>query len=185
MKRVFAIAFVFSWAISVMAINISHKAKELSAPALMIKKEKFFSADGKLKIMFPGEPVRTENKVPTDVGEITMVMFMFEKSLAEAFMVAYSDYPAEKIMGQDPYLLLDASKNGVLSNFGATEQKLKKFRIKSFPAISFEGIGTTFSTSYLLVLRNNRLYQAGIIKSGSLPSKKDANAFLGSFELTE
>ncbi len=185
MKGIFTITVVFFWSISVMAIHISHKAKELSASALLIKKEKYFSTDGKFKIMFPGEPVRTEEKVSTDVGDITMVMFMFEKSQAEAFMVAYSDYPVETIQDQDPYKLLEGSKNGVLSNFGATEQNLKKFRIKSYPAISFEGKGTTFCTSYLLVLRNNRLYQAGILKSGSLPSKKDVKSFVGSFELTD
>lgn len=185
MKKVFAVLFVFSWAISVMAIHTSHKAKELIASALLIKKEKYFSADGKFKIMFPGEPIRTEEKVPTDVGEITMVMFMFERNQAEAFMVAYSDYPAEMIQGLDPYQLLDGSKNGLLSNIGATEQNLKKFIIKSFPAISFEGKGTTFCTSYLLVLRNNRLYQVGILKSGSFPSKKDVKSFVGSFELTD
>jgi len=54
MKKVFAVLFVFSWAISVMAIHTSHKAKELIASALLIKKEKYFSADGKFKIMFPG-----------------------------------------------------------------------------------------------------------------------------------
>jgi len=112
-------------------------------------------------------------------------MFMFEKNQAEAFMVAYSDYPAEMIQGLDPYQLLDGSKNGLLSNIGATEQNLKKFLIKSFPAISFEGKGTTFCTSYLLVLRNNRLYQVGILKSRSLPAKKNVKSFVGSFELTD
>ncbi|MCX7743753.1 MAG: hypothetical protein N2167_04220 [Flavobacteriales bacterium] len=185
MKRVLLIAFVFFWAVSVMAVTTSHKAMKFSASAAMIKKEKYFSADGKFKIMFPGNPVRTEEKVPTDVGDITMVMFMFEKSQTEAFMVAYSDYPVEMMQGLDPYQLLDGSKNGVLSNFGATELNLKKFRIKSFPAITFEGKGTSYCTSYLLVLRNNRLYQAGILKAGSLPSKKDVKSFIGSFELTD
>lgn len=185
MKRVLMVAMFVSWAISVMAITAGKKATDLCAFVAMIKKEKYYSADGKFKIMFPGNPIRTEEKVPTDIGNITMVMFMFEKSKEEAYMAAYSDYPAEAMQGLDPYQLLDGSKNGVLSNFGATEQNLKKFKIKGFSAITFEGKGNTFCTSYLLVLRNNRLYQAGILKSGSLPNKKYVKSFIGSFELTD
>lgn len=185
MKKLFVFAFVFSWAVSAMAINFGCKTKELSAASDLTKKEKFYSAEGKFKIMFPGEPVRTEEVIPTEVEDITMVMFMFEKSQAEVFLVAYLDYPAEKMKGRDPYVVLDASKNGILSNLSAIEQIQKKFKISGFPAISFEGKGSTFGTSYLLVLRNNRLYQVGIINSGSMLSKSDAKSFIKSFELTD
>ncbi len=184
MKRIVMVALFVSWAISVMAITAGEKATDLCAFAVTIKKEKYYSADGKFKIMFPGNPFRTEEKVSTIIGSITMVMFMFEKNMEEAYMVAYSDYPAEAIQGHDPYQLLNSSKNDVLSNLGATEQNFKMIKINGFPAITFEGKGNTYCTSYLLVLRNNRLYQAGILKSGTLPNKKDVKTFIGSFELT-
>lgn len=168
----------------VQAMPLTHQCTQEAGKVLAGKKQKYHSADGKFKIMFPAEPTRSEDNVPTDLGDIKMVMFMYEKSPSEAYMVAYSDYPESSMQGQDPYALMEASKGGVLGNFGATGENVKRFKIQNYPALSFDGRGNAYCTSYLLVLRNNRLYQVAILKANELPAKKDVKSFIASFELT-
>lgn len=181
-KQIIFLALILT-GLTLHASSVSYYGVQ-KAGKVLAGKQKFYSPDGKFKIMFPAEPTRTEENVPTDLGDIKMVMFMYEKNPSEAFMVAYSDYPESSISGQEPYALMESSKEGVLNNFGATAENVKKYKIQNYPALSFEGRGTDFCTSYLLVLRNNRLYQIAILKAGQLPDKADVKSFILSFELT-
>lgn len=150
-----------------------------------ISTDKFHSVEGKFKINFPGTPQQTQESIPTDVGKIEMVSFMYEKSVTEAYMVAYSDYPSEMVKASDTKTMLNDAKNGFLGELGLTVDKEEEITIDGFKGISFKAKGGTYYTVFKDVLVNNRLYQFGILKDGSYPSEEAIKSFIDSFELVK
>ncbi len=130
--------------------------------------QKFHSPEGRFKIAFEAEPVVTTQDIPTEIGAIQMTMFMHEKSLEEAFMAAYSDYPAELVNQLDPYDLLESAKDGAVSNLGVTISEEKKITIQGYPAWDFKGNGlNNLRLVSRIIMVGNRLYQAMYLKQGT------------------
>ncbi len=144
---------------------------------------KFTTEEGNFRIAFPGEPTISSEKVPTDVGDIEMHMYMYEKGIDEAYMVASSDYPKELVDAGDKDEMLQGSKEGVVSNINATIEDEKKVEIEGHPGLSFKAKGPEFSTVYKLFMINNRLYQIGILRAKDYPTDADTKSFIDSFEL--
>lgn len=147
----------------------------------------FVSEDGNFSIDFIGaNPTPQVSTVPTDVGDIEMVMFMYEKSVTEALMVVYSDYPSALINesnGADG--LLEGAKGGALGNLGIVEADTEeKVKLDGHPGLRFTGNNGQYYVSYEIYLVNNRLYQIGILRDGSYAQKEEVDRFLGSFKLT-
>jgi hypothetical protein len=147
----------------------------------------FVSEDGNFSVDFLGQtPTKTSSNVPTDVGDVEINMFMYEKSVTEALMVAYSDYPSEMIDESDGAdNLLQGAKNGALGNLGITSTDVeKKIDIDGHPGLFFTGNNGQYFVTYEVYLVHNRLYQVAILRDGSYASDEDRNTFLGSFKLT-
>jgi len=128
----------------------------------------FTSKDGKFKINFSGTPTESSDIVPTEVGNIEMTSFMYEKSATEAYMVAYNDYPSEMVKNSSVDDLLDGAKNGSSSSLGITQFDIdKKMEIEGNPGRHFKGTNGAYYAEYKLFLKGNRLYQIALIRDGS------------------
>ena len=110
---------------------------------------------------------------------------MHEESRSKAYMVAYCDYPAEIIKGDNPVAFLQRSKEGVIGNFEAkiTDEKVGKFQGNE--TIDFTASGPKYHTAYKLILAGNRLYQVGILQDNGPVSQSDIDTFIGSFKITD
>jgi hypothetical protein len=148
-----------------------------------VSTEAFVDEDGFFSIKFPGEPTVESQNVPTEVGDIEMVTFMYEKSATEVYMVAYSDYPSALIEMSDPAELLQGAKDGALGTYGATISEESEVEMDGNPGMMFKANSDSYYVTYEIYLVDNRLYQIVILKDGSYPSEDDYNTFIKSFTL--
>ncbi|MBE2246414.1 MAG: hypothetical protein IAE67_04100 [Candidatus Competibacteraceae bacterium] len=187
MKKQFVFAIVLSCSL-LLAAGCGKKASDNttsdnSSTTTSENVNKFTTEEGNFKIAFPGEPTISNEKVPTEVGDIDMHMYMYEKGYDEAYMVAFSDYPKELVDAGDKGEMLQGSKEGVVSNISAKLEDEKKIEIDGHPGLFFKAKGPQFATVYKLFMVNNRLYQVGILRASDYPSDADTKSFLDSFEL--
>lgn len=156
------------------------------AETALAEDEDFVSEDGKYSINFPGTPVGTDQKEPTAVGDIVIHMDMYEKSATEVFMVGYNDYPSELVEMSDPKEMLVGGIEGAKSSMGCDVEDFREMgELDGNPTIELKARSTAsnYHVHYFCVMRNNRLYQVGILRDGSYPSKKDVENFTRTFEL--
>lgn len=147
--------------------------------------EKYTSVDGKFKIAFPGTPTLGSEAIPTEVGNIEMKSFTYEKSATEAYMVAYSDYPSELVKQSDPETLLTGAKEGALTSQNATMDSEEKITLDGNPGYYFTAKKDSYYMCYKIFLKENRLFQILMIRDGAYPSKEAVDEFIGSFELVK
>jgi len=143
---------------------------------------KYTNEDGNFKIAFPGAPTLASENIPTEVGDIEMKSFTYEKSVTEAYMLAYSDYPSEIVKQSDPETLLKGAKEGALSSQQATMETEKKITIDGNPGYYFTAVKDSYYMCYKIFLKENRLYQILMLRDGAYPSKEAIDEFMGSFE---
>ncbi|MCF6364601.1 MAG: hypothetical protein L3J35_00185 [Bacteroidales bacterium] len=147
--------------------------------------DKYHSVDGRFKVNFSGTPDVSNESVPTDVGNIEMYMFMYEKSITEAEMIAYSDYPSAMVKASNPDDMLQGAKEGAVGNLGATIVEEKEITYGKHKGLEFRANSPQFYVNYRIFLVNNRLYQIAIMRDGSFASQSNVDKFFNSFELIE
>ncbi len=145
----------------------------------------YMSKDGKFSINFPGTPTVESQKVATEVGDIEMVTFMYEKSATEIYMVAYSDYPSAMVEMSDPKTLLTGAKEGALSSYGAKVTEENDVELDGNPGMTFKANSDSYYVTYEIYMVGNRLYQIVILRDGSYPTDEAYNSFIKTFKLTE
>ena len=144
----------------------------------------FQSEDGKFQINFGGTPNITTESVPTDVGNIEMTTFMYEKSATEIYAVFYGDYPSSILDVSEPEELLKNGKQGVVNSIGIVQFDVEEELNKDGNAgLHFRGTNGSFYVEYEMYMVGNRLYQVGILRDGSYPTQENIENFFGSFEL--
>lgn len=173
-------------AVAMLVCNTQNTYANIDDDPLLVV-EKYKSEKGNFSIDFPGTPTVSEDIVPTDVGNITMYSYMYEKSVTEAYMVALSDYPSEMVAMSDEGDLLDGGKNGALESLGISKlDEEKDIELKGgHPGKYFKGTNGTYYVVYKMYLVKNRLYQVAVLKDGSYPMGKEFDAFMSSFKLLD
>lgn len=147
----------------------------------------FVSMDGNYSINFPGTPTGTDQVESTAVGDIVIHMDMYEKSATEVFMVGYNDYPSALVENGDNTAMLEGGVEGAK---GALACDVEDFReigeLDGCPTIEFKARSTAsnYHVHYFCLMRNNRLYQVGILRDGSYPSAEVVENFTRTFKLT-
>lgn len=171
------------------AVELEKMAAELEAELaeLSISSEIYSPEDGGFKINFFGiSPIVSSETVPTDVGNIEMTTYMYEKSVTEVYMVAYSDYPSQSFEFSTPEDLLLGGKEGAISSLGVTQLDLEEdMDLDGNSGLHFKGVAGTFYVEYEMYIVKNRLYQIAILRDGSYPSQTSVDSFLGTFELVD
>jgi hypothetical protein len=155
-------------------------------PATEVSGDGFTSKDGHFTINFPGEPTHSEQSVATEVGDILMETYMYQKSETEIFMVAYSDYPSIYVSESNAEELLAGGKTGAMESLGivATETD-EDVELNGHPGNYFTANNGQYYVCYEMYLVNNRLYQIAILRDGSSPTQEDVDGFTKTFNLTE
>jgi len=145
----------------------------------------FSDAEGNFKIRFPVAPTRSSQPITTDVGEITMVSFMYEQGDEAAYMLAYSDYPKTAIEGSNTQELLKNAMNGFVNSLQVNIEKEELISLGKSKGIYFTGKNATGDLYVIMkdYLVGNRLYQIGILQSNRYPTEKEVNDFINSFKL--
>jgi len=146
----------------------------------------YYSEDGGFKVKFAGEPKVSSDIVPTDVGDIEMMSFLYEKSITEAYMVAYSDYPTAMVEQSSAKDMLIGAKNGSSGNMGITSFDLdEEVEMDGNPGMYFKGNANSIYAEYKIFLVGSRLYQIAILRDGSYATPERSDEFFSSFKLVE
>ncbi|MDF1672026.1 MAG: hypothetical protein P1U41_00845 [Vicingaceae bacterium] len=146
----------------------------------------YHSEDGRFKVKFLGEPKVSSDVVPTDVGDIEMMSFLYEKSVTEAYMVAYSDYPSAMVEKSSVKDMLVGAKNGSSGNLGITSFDLdEEVELDGNPGMYFKGSANSIYAEYKMFLVASRLYQIAILRDGSYSMPERSDDFFNSFQLVD
>ena len=160
-------------------------SKSLEDQTSDLVSDKYTSEDGKFKVNFPGTPTVASDNIPTEVGNIEMKSFTYEKSATEVYMIAYSDYPSELVKQSDPDAILTGAKEGALNNMGATMETEEKISMDGHPGYIFKAVKDSYYMVYKIFLKDNRLYQILMMRDGAYPSQEAVDSYIGSFELID
>ena len=152
-----------------------------------ISSEMYESEDGRFKVNFLGAtPEISSESVPTELGDIEITMFLYEKSLTEAYIIGYNDYPSAIVEAGSTADMLAGGKEGVINSMGVTHLDLEEeVSIDGHSGLHFKGVAGTMHVEYQMYLVENRLYQIGVIRDGSYVTQDRVDTFFGTFELTD
>lgn len=166
--------------------ELAEEAPEEAVEEEPTKEDLYYSEDGRFKVKFAGEPKVNSDIVPTDVGNIEMMSFLYEKSLTEAYMVAYSDYPSALVEQSSANDMLIGARDGSSGKMGITSFDLdEEIEIDGNPGRYFKGKAKSIHAEYKIYLVGNRLYQVAILRDGAYSMPKRSDEFFNSFQLVE
>ena len=149
-----------------------------------VNQRNLFDTDPNFKMYFFGiEPTRSESTVPTELGNILMVTYMYEEGTNAAYMLARAAYPKEKVKNSNPKDMLNGAISGFNDNLKLIISTQKDIKIKNYPGIYFESSGGTYFTAATFYLVDNVLYQIAILRADRKPTTTEINKFLFSFQL--
>ncbi|MEB3268221.1 MAG: hypothetical protein VKJ09_06760 [Leptolyngbya sp.] len=153
------------------------------------KIETFTSDNGGFVVSTPIVLEEATQSVDTAVGPIDIYTYTAEDRNA-AYVVAYSDYPAEIVAQNDPATMLNGSRDGAVGNVGGTLISEDEIELGGNPGRSLvidaqteDGQAATVNARIYLV--DNRLYQVLVVVPKGEEDKVDIQGFLDSFTLTE
>lgn len=153
----------------------------------VLSSEIYESEDGRFKINFLGAtPDVSTQSIPTELGEIEITMFLYEKSITEAYVLGYNDYPSAIVEAGSTDDMLAGGKDGVVNSMGITQFDLEEeVSLDGHSGLHFKGVAGSLHIEYQMYLVDNRLYQIGIVRDGSYATQDRVDTFLGTFELTD
>lgn len=149
------------------------------------------SKDGKFAAKMPGQPEKSSMTEPTEVGPILIETYMYEESATKVYIIGYNDYPSVLFEDASEDEIMEAIENaidGATSSMGIDIiEEVKVLDMDGTPGLMIKGKSSTnsFHTHYKAYLRDNRLYQVGILRDGSYPVDEKSDIFFGNFKLTK
>jgi hypothetical protein len=162
--------------------SIEETAEEATIPS-----EIYESEVGRFKVNFLGAaPDVSTQSIPTELGDIEITMFLYEKSITEAYIIGYNDYPSAIIEAGSTDEMLAGGKEGVANSMGITQFDLEEeVSLDGNAGLHFKGVAGALHIEYQMYVVGNRLYQIGIVRDGSYAKQDRVDTFLGTFELTD
>jgi hypothetical protein len=149
-------------------------------------REPYSSAEGKYRIKFPGTPKVTDKTTNSAAGELTVNIATYATSDGNTYVVSYLDYP-NAVDPKNQAKFFDALRDEVKGTDGKLigSEKDRTIGEEKRPAREFTVEKNRQRIRLRVVLRQNRLYQVGVIGTADFVTGKDANAFMDSLELTK
>jgi hypothetical protein len=134
-------------------------------------------------INFPGQPELTTDPIESEeLGTLETVMYLYEYSVSLAYIVAYTEYPADKLGDFDVDELLDVTMYGFVEELGMQVDSKEKINLKKNPGLEYFASGNDFYAHFNVYIVNNVLFQVGVLSDKEL-NHADSHAFLKSFKL--
>lgn len=153
------------------------------------------SAEGKYKILMPGDPSVETKKIPTAIGELTMYIAVVESAMEGdenlIYMSAFSEYPTDKInsdMGKEGLdRFFKGAAEGGAKNMNGTVKTITESSYKEYPArIIIADInlgGQDFVAVQKLILVKNKFYMLQTFTQPGKAENDNIKKFFESFEL--
>jgi len=157
----------------------------------------FTAPDGNFTGRLPKEPEVDEQAVPTEAGDIQIVMYLVENN-DRAVMLSHNEFPeavAEAIATGDDTLIqgvLDGGRDGAVGNVSGTLQDEKQITVGGYPGREFtfsvdssaSPTGEAITGIARVILTTDRLYQLISLATGDETDPALVQAFFDSFQLT-
>jgi hypothetical protein len=150
----------------------------------------FKSKEGKFSVALPGKPAEQTTKVPSDLGQLEVHLFVVDLK-DKAYLVSYSDYPKGSVGDKSEKIekVLDGVVNGnakgvkgkLLSQEKITIGK-KKYAGREVQIEMPDKKGLYRARVFLV---GDRLYQAIALGPTEFAKGKDVDAFLDSLVIEE
>lgn len=135
-----------------------------------------------LSLKVPGPVTKTEEKVPTEVGEITATIWMYEASNENAWMVGMNDYP-KGVLHVDPNVVLDGARDGAVGNVNGKLLSEKKITVDGWPGRELVIAAEGLKTHARVVLVGDRLVQALVVTAEDSTQTADVRTYLDSMKI--
>ncbi len=155
----------------------------------------FQNTEGKFKMLFPRQPVKSVQDLSESGFDLKMNIFLYDASKYkddnEAYLIMFCDYPDTLISSEFKDEILDSffSKGieGAAKNMQGTVTSMQKITYKEFPGrkvkISFmEGKGIGYMIMYLV---NSRAYILEVVCEPLKDKNASIDKFLNSFALVD
>ncbi len=151
------------------------------------KLETYTSADGKFRVLLLPDPKVTSDKIATPSGAVPFTTVRSDAGRGLSYGVTFADYP-ESFQDLDPKAVLDGVRDGLKGPDGKVESdKDVKFGPDGNPltAREIKIVAGKNAIRVRLLLVGGRLYQVMVAGSDANVTGKQADEFLGSFELVK
>lgn len=156
----------------------------------------FNAPDGSFTVRLPKEPEVETQTIPTEAGNIAMVLYTAE-TRDRAAMLTHNGFPAaivDLIASGDATVIksmLDSGRDGAVANVSGTLQSEKEVTVAGFPGRDFtftveagqSPTGKGITGTARAVLTKDRLYQVMYLEATDKADPAVAQAFLESFQL--
>jgi hypothetical protein len=161
-------------------------ALALSACAPELDWRELSVPDGQFAALLPCKARAESRTLNTAAGVLKMTMYAC--SLKGGTMgVAFTDYPAAALAGENMRGQLNAAADALLRNIGAGLRSEQDIQVAGLPGrqISAEGSGAAQATllKARFVVSGSRLYQIAYVGAREDLAMADIDMFLGSFKL--
>ncbi len=160
----------------------------LLAVALALQADgSFVSTKGGFEVKLPGKPVEQLKRVPSDLGEIDMHLYVVDKG-SSAYFAAYNDFP--DIIADAPVEnVLNGAANGAIQSSKGKLLVQKDIRLGAIPGKEVEfsvqmGPGKSGTARSWIYLDKTRLYQVMVLGDPAIVTGKIGTDFLNSFKIT-
>lgn len=152
----------------------------------------FQSFDGKFKILSPGEMVKKENPVKTDIGDLNYITYLHQSLEKDpdnlVYMVSYCDYPKYSIHSDSTELVEAFFKTTVETAVESVSGELSyssEISLDDFPGrlwrVNYNDGKALIKTKSFLV--GNRYYSIQVISLKEKGMNLQVDQFLDSFSL--
>jgi len=150
------------------------------------------NTDYNFSVSIPEEPKAMSQEVPTQVGNLTMNMFMVDASTNESssnlvYMIVHTQYPAnpEKVDESDVQKMLDGSVDGAVSNVQGKLVFQNKIELEGYPGRETK-IEVQGAYMYMnMYVKDDVLYAVQTICMAENDENEEIKKFLNSFKLNK
>ncbi len=148
--------------------------------------KEFSSQEGGFKVLLPGTPTQTKDKVNTRNGSIPTNVFVVGRQNEAVYVVGYADFPKNiSLTSREVQPLLPQLNSRRSAQTGVRVVSQRTLRLKNVPGREIrlqdsQGVSLRVRTYAI----NKRLYQVAVITNKEASLTKSIEGFFNSFQLT-
>lgn len=144
---------------------------------------RFYSEDGRFKVNFTTKPVVKNQLVKNNSGNFILTTFFSKISELEKHYASYAVYDYSVKNNDDKKILLENSKNHLLSQLEIDITYEKDTIINNYTGNIFKATDGNYYVSILQLIDNSRVFQVGIMKNDNSPVEQEFLKLINSFEI--
>lgn len=154
--------------------------------------EVFQSFDGKFKVLSPGEMIKKENPIKTEIGDLNYITYLYQSIEKDpdnlVYMVSYCDYPKYSIHSDSTELVeefFNTTVETAVESVGGELSYSSEISLNGFPGklwrVNYNEGKALIKTKSFLV--GNRYYSIQVVSLKEKGINLQIDQFLDSFSL--